>query len=127
MEREKTHIPPSRVRYEREHPIISFRLSKSLKESLEALQGDEESYTDVIKKLIENNKEYLEDIRKRKYEEGYNTGFKEAKKKYRIWYNCADCGTEQILLPNTRAHSDIIAHLKKDRWVCDECYKKYRK
>lgn len=88
------------------------------------MQEEGESYADVVKKLLEDHKEILEDIRKRKYDEGYKTGFDDAKKKYRVWYNCAACGKELPLMPETRVHTATIALLKSQKWVCNECYEK---
>ena len=53
--------PPSRERYEQEHPTISFRLDKETKQSLkEHLNGTGASYADFIKGALGKEKAMAE-------------------------------------------------------------------
>ncbi len=53
--------PPSRERYEQEHPTISFRLDKEIKQSLkEHLNGTGSSFADFIKGALGKEKAMVE-------------------------------------------------------------------
>ncbi|MEM4976981.1 MAG: hypothetical protein QXT64_06640, partial [Desulfurococcaceae archaeon] len=80
----KHYYPPSYYRYQKEHPAISIRLTKELKEMLDKVKGDM-SYSDVVKKLLTKD---LKEIYERAFDEGYKRAFNE----YAIWYYCVVCG-----------------------------------
>ena len=49
------HRPPSRIRYEKEHPTITVRLSKDLKEYLTSISAATgKSYSALVKEGLEN-------------------------------------------------------------------------
>jgi hypothetical protein len=54
----KRKYPPSYYRYRETHPAISVRLTKSLKEALDAYRGDL-SYAKAIRKLLEEKEDWL--------------------------------------------------------------------
>jgi len=77
----KRKYPPSYYRYRKTHPAISVRLTKSLKEALDAYRGDL-SYAKAIRKLLEEKEEVIkltaelkaevEEAKKRAKEEGFS-------------------------------------------------------
>jgi hypothetical protein len=79
----KRKYPPSYYRYRETHPAISVRLTKSLKEALDAYRGDL-SYARAIRKLLEEKEEVIklraeiEKAKKKAEEEGYLKGFSAA-------------------------------------------------
>jgi hypothetical protein len=79
----KRKYPPSYYRYRETHPAISVRLTKSLKEALDAYRGDL-SYAKAIRKLLEEKEDIIKlkaEIEKEKEEaeeKGYNEGFSAA-------------------------------------------------
>ncbi|MEM1547386.1 MAG: hypothetical protein QXE38_03725 [Candidatus Methanomethylicia archaeon] len=54
----KRHYPPSYYRYRESHPAISIRLSKDLKEALDAYRGNL-SYSEAIRKLLTEKAEII--------------------------------------------------------------------
>jgi len=57
------HIPPSRIRYEKANPVISVRLTASLKRILDEFKEKEGiSYADLVKRGLET---YAREIQKR--------------------------------------------------------------
>jgi hypothetical protein len=48
------HVPPSVIRYDKENPIVSVRLTRSLKESLDKIKEEEGlSYAELIAKALD--------------------------------------------------------------------------
>ena len=78
-----THKPPARVRYEKSHPTVSFRLSTDeyelLKQRLEDWGGI--SFAEFIKQSLGLIQPDIDEIKLASYEEGYN----QAKKEHQIW------------------------------------------
>jgi len=114
--------PPSRIRYETKHPTISVRVTKDLKEALDRFSQDVGglSYAQIIKEGLESAKE-LDKISKIQYELGYEEGFKDGKKKYRIAIPCSICGKEILLEPGSPIHKDAIKLLMAKGWAHGEC------
>ncbi len=55
--------PPSFYRYREANSTISVTLNKSLKETLEKIKGEGESWGQVIKRLVSNLEGVVEEIR----------------------------------------------------------------
>ena len=79
----KRKYPPSYYRYRETHPAISIRLTKSLKEALDAYRGDL-SYAKAIRKLLEEKEDIIKlkaEIEKEKEkaeDEGFSVGLSAA-------------------------------------------------
>jgi len=87
--------PPSRIRYEKEHPMVSLRLTKELKEIVDRIKKETgKSYSKIVKEALINlaelgkkiEEKYKEEIEKLKKEienarkKGREEGYKEALK-----------------------------------------------
>jgi predicted DNA-binding protein len=104
---------PSRVKYEKEHPTISVRVSQELKEVLEKIKGKTgNSYAEVIKAGLENAKELWEAA----FLEGQNTS--------RIWYYCDKCGEKIPIAPKRKSHKAVIEYMGQHRWGHTACHEK---
>jgi hypothetical protein len=117
----RTHVPPSRLRYEAAHPTVAVHcdletkarlialrdvaglsLGELVKQALELLERDVESARrDGFNKGLlegpragreEGRTAGLEEGRTAGLEEGRKAGFAEAVRSYRIAYPCASCG-----------------------------------
>ena len=76
--------PPSRLKYEREHPAISFRVSKEFFAQLQILRYQTgKSYSDFLKVGI--------GIMEPDIGEAWFRGFEDAKEDYCITYQCTGC------------------------------------
>jgi len=118
-----TRKPPARVRYEKSHPTISFRLSKDvyglLKQRLEDLGGV--SSADFVKDslgILQLKMPDIEEIKYRAYDEGYDR----AEKDYQIWYYCAECGERIDMGPNSESHKAMIDYMKENGWGHASCH-----
>lgn len=68
------HRPPSRIRYEKNNPIISVRLTRGLKDQLDKIK-EKKSYPQLIVEGLEKcTQTPTEEILKQKYNEGYRNG-----------------------------------------------------
>jgi len=86
---------PSRIKYERDHPTVSLRVTKELKDRLQAVKEAEgSSITDVLKVgagLSEVKVRKEKEVRAQAYDEGYNEGYKDAEELYKVTYLCKIC------------------------------------
>ena len=55
------------------------------------------------------------------YNRGYQIGYRDAKKKYRIWYFCDVCGGELEMLPNSNDHVSMMGYMKEKGWRHTKC------
>jgi hypothetical protein len=76
------------------------------------------SYSRFISYLLDKNRDHLKAL-KEEYIKGYN----QAKKKYRIFVECATCKEKILVLPNDIAHKKIKESLKKSGWGHAKCHK----
>lgn len=121
--RVKHYYPPSYYRYQREHPTISIRLTKDLKEMLDRVRG-EMSYSDIIRKILRGD---FREIHERAYGLGYDDGYNDAFREFAIWYYCVVCGKPIYVKANSNAHNAIIEYMREHGWGHVECHEKRRR
>lgn len=119
----KHYYPPSYYRYQREHPTVTVRLTKDLKEMLDKVKGNM-SYADIVRKILRND---FKEIYEKAYEEGYVEGYNDAFKDYAIWYYCVVCGKPIYVRPNSSSHKAIIEYMREHGWGHSECHEKRRR
>jgi len=110
------NVPPSRKRYEERNPMISVRLTKSLRQVLDDFRKEAAlSYPDIIKAGLkaaagewEASKEAWDD----------------AEHKYMIAIPCSVCGKPMIMKPGSDMHKAAIDLLRAKKWCHSECLKK---
>ena len=114
----RKHKPPSRIKYEQSHPVISTRISAQLHEQLkEYLASREESLADFIRESLGVQKPLIEEIEAT----AWNKGYDQAEEDYRIIYPCSKCGKGIEMLPGSSSHKAIIEYLKEWGWVHKNC------
>jgi len=96
MARRKRNKSPARDRYEKSHPVISFRVDRELYDRLKVVKKVEgRSMADILKAglgLIEVKIRAEEEMWQRGYNEGYEKGIEAAEKLYMVTYPCSNCG-----------------------------------
>ncbi|MEM3455277.1 MAG: hypothetical protein QXT72_01805 [Candidatus Micrarchaeia archaeon] len=147
----KHYYAPSYYKYQKEHPAITVRLTKELKEKLDSIKGDK-SYAQIVKKLIEKDfsdlyKNAFNDGSKEGYNkglnDGYNKGLKEGynkgydyglkegytkgKEEWAIWYYCDVCGEKMYMKPNDNDHEAMIGYMKEHGWGHVKCHEKRKR
>ena len=84
------HKPPSRIRYEQTHPVISIRVNKELYQKLkEVKEMGNKSFADILKEALGIQKRSTRGAYKRGYKAGYADGLKNPK--FSLG-NCSKCG-----------------------------------
>ena len=115
-----THKPPARVRYEKSHPTVSFRLSRDeyglLKQRLEDLGGV--SFAEFVKQSLGLIQPDIDEIKLASWEEGYD----KAEKEHQIWYFCAVCRERIDMSPNSDSHRAMIGFMKEHGWGHASCH-----
>lgn len=82
--------PPSRERYEEENPVVSFRVSRSVKEQLDALVDDlDMTKKDWFESVIQDSLDA--------YDDAYDDGFEAGKEAYAVSVPCAVCGDPVVV------------------------------
>ena len=96
MAKKRNRKPPSRERYEKENPVVSFRVPRKTKELLnESKERDGKSnayYLQVGLGVTGAEAKKEEEVREQAYGDGYEEGYAEAQRTYGVTYRCAVCG-----------------------------------
>ena len=89
----KVHKAPSRKRYEEDHPVVSFRVTRELKEKLEELQAmSGKSLGDILQEAV--------GLQAQSAQESFDQGNEIAEENYKIVYKCSVCGgNEEVFGP----------------------------
>ena len=118
------HKPPSRIRYEQSHPVLSCRLSKVdydlLKQRLEKLKI---SFATFVKDALGRLEIKMSDIEEAR-DEGYSQGYNQAKEEYQIWYYCYFCREQISIDPNSKSHKAILRYMHEHKWGHTSCHEK---
>ena len=119
------HKPPSRIRYEQSHPVLSCRLDKQTHDLLQKRLDDAGlSFAQFVKSQLGVLELKMPDIKKIE-KEAYQKGYAKAVNEYRIQIKCIQCGKPMTVLPNSNMHKGIIDHLE-GLWSHTNCQERYR-
>ena len=116
--------PPSRIRYELSHPIISCRVSREIYDRLvEAKEAEDKSFADILKiglgKQEVQSKEILE-AKTQGVDEGYKKGYAEAELRYKVNYKCSKCG-QAVEVTSENSKKAISGFMREKGWAHKEC------
>jgi len=115
--KKKTKKPPSRIRYEQSHPVVSARLDIDTSQKLkEILETDAKSFAQFLKEVIK--KAHI------KYNEAFQLGYNKGKQDWQIWYFCSICNDRIHIMPNRKSHQVLIKCMKENGWGHISCHKK---
>jgi len=123
-------IPPSKIRYERAHPLISFRSTIEEKEQIESMAETEgKSISQIVREMLLNGYIDFENTYNEALDLGGRVGRKtgriEGKSEWGIKIPCNICGKDDLFLfPNDECHKFIIEYLKKCGWGHVACHEK---
>lgn len=122
------HKPPSRIRYEQSHPVLSCRISKTdydlLKQRLGELGISFATFVKNALGVLELKLTDIEEARKEGYNQGYNKGYNKAQKDHQIWYYCYVCNERINMKPNDPDHKAMIEYMHGNRWRHAKCAKR---
>lgn len=123
-ETKKKRKPPSREKYEKEKPVVSFRVSKELYDRLQSIKKAEgKSTTEVLKVgagLIEVEVRKEKEIWDQAYEEGWGKAASDAEELYSISYSCSVCG-KKIVVTTDEEKRAIKKYMREHGWGHANC------
>lgn len=115
----KSHVSPSKEKYNRENPVVSVRVSRDLLAEIETVRAKGRSLGDVFRIGVGRQNaadRSLDSARK----EGYEQGYAAARARYRVTYRCAKCG-DLIEVIGEEAKSFAAAGFEQGRWGHTQC------
>lgn len=118
-------VPPSRTRYEKNNPTVSFRVHKDIFDRIQQTKNiGGNSFADIFMAglgKMEARVKKLEEARREGYNKGYQKGYTEATLKYRIACRCFICGQEEEVIHPSDKQS-ILQYFKG--WAHPECLRR---
>ncbi|UCH72481.1 MAG: hypothetical protein JSW62_02735 [Thermoplasmatales archaeon] len=127
------HKAPSRIKYEKNNPNWTVRLTLYLFEVLQDfLEKSGLSRRDFIAiALGEQEMDYEKACSDGfgegydfGYDHGHDDGYEKAKKEFRLWHFCYICRKSIDIQPNSDAHKAIIEFMDLTRWGHFNCHNK---
>ena len=121
----KRKVPPSRIKYENNHPTVTCRVSKEIYDRLtESKKVDGKSFADILKMglgIVEKQDKKLVETR----DKAYNKGYAEAGNRYTVTYPCATCGKD-MEVTSWKEKLAIKQFMKENGWGHKECHDKQK-
>lgn len=109
---------PSQIKYERENPVISFRLKQKEKARVEELaQKAGKSLPQFVKDALVEAENHSDAYRK-----GVIDGYVKGRNDFQIWYFCKICEKKINIRPDSDSHKAVIKYMKEVGWGHSECY-----
>lgn len=115
---------PSRVRYEQNHPTVSYRITKDLLDRLKAVREAEgKSITDVLRigvGLLEVKISKEREAKMQGHLKGFAEGYKKAESLYKVAYPCRVC--REILAITTPEEKEAAGtYMWQNGWGHADC------
>jgi len=118
---------PSRERYEKNKPVVSFRVPKEVYDKLQAVtKKTGMSRTDILKVglgLIKVKIRTEEEIRKEIYDDVLVEGHTLAVERFMVVYQCSECG-RPIELDSPEEKKAAAQYMTEHGWRHSECHKR---
>ncbi len=117
--------PPSRLKYEQNHPTVSCRVSKEIYDRLvEAKEVEGKSFSDILKIGLGKQEVQAKKVRESKkqgWDEGYKKAYADAAIRYKVIYHCNVCGKEmEVIHENEKKAVDQF--MLEHGWGHNECH-----
>ena len=113
----RKHKSPSRIRYEKTHPVVSFRVKDEWKNEFKTfLQEQNLSIGDFFRISYGKQKANYQEAHDQGFDEGFKIGYNEGKTEgyklgmndWAIWCYCWKCLKPIFIKPNSDAHKKMI-------------------
>jgi negative regulator of replication initiation len=119
--------PPARSRYEKTHPVISFRVDKELYDRLTVVKKKEgKSAADIMRiglGIVEVKIRSEQEIWQQAFDEGEESGIERAVAVHAVPYNCDICG-EEIIVTTDEEKRAIKRYMHEHGWGHKKCHER---
>jgi predicted DNA-binding protein len=104
----KKHMPPAKIKYDKAHPIVSFRANAELKQKLEEIKiKSGKSLADVLKEAVKLQATTVNDA--------WTRGYLSAQIHHGVAYKCYKCG--KVMEISTPGEQEAAAQYMQDhKW-----------
>ena len=124
MTKKEKNKSAARLRYEKSHPVISFRVNKELYDRLKTAKDVEGmSEADIVRiglGILEPIRKSEKEIWQKGFNAGEESGFERAGELYEVKYNCYFCG-EEMVVDTDEEKMAIKRYAREHRWSHAEC------
>ena len=109
----KKQPPPAKIKYDKNHPIISIRVSQELKKQLDEIKEmSGKSIGDILRETVV--------VQSKSVKNAWNHGHSLAKSKYGVRYKCSVCGGDMII--DTADEKKAVAKFMREAgWKHGSC------
>jgi hypothetical protein len=118
---EPRKVPPSKIKYLKKNPVVSFHLPAEMRDRLRVMATKDGVTVATYVKRILSGLAARDDDRGRAWQEGYDAGFRTARVQYAINYRCPVCGKPVTILPGSAHHKSIARNTQEEGWRHKEC------
>ena len=109
----KKQPPPSKIKYDKSHPIISIRVSQDLKKQLDEIKEmSDKSVGDILREAVGVQGASIKNVWKR--------GVSYGKGLYGVNYKCSVCGGN-ILLESADGKKAAAKYMREHGWKHGDC------
>ena len=109
----KKQPPPSKIKYDKSHPIISIRVSQDLKEQLDEIREmSGKSIGDILREAVGVQGVSIKNAWKR--------GVSQGKGLYGVNYKCSVCGGN-MLIESANAKKAAAIYMREHGWHHGDC------
>jgi len=112
----KKYPPPAKIKYDKSHPIVSFRVTPDLKKKLEDIKMmSDKNPADILKEAV--------GLQTKSIKNAYTKGYLMAQIKYTVTYRCSVCG-EVIEITTSKEKKEVAQYMKEQGWGHGKCVNK---
>ena len=113
----KRRVSPYRVRYERDNPTVSIRVSRELYDRLKAMREQNDiSLGDILRVGLE----VQEPVTRTANIRGYKLGYAEAEELYRVEYRCIVCNG-RLAIDDDASKKAAVGYMRQKGWGHSSC------
>ncbi len=112
----KKYQSPAKIKYDKSHPIVSFRTTPDLAKKLDEIQKmSDKNAADILKEAV--------GLQAPSTKDAYKKGYLIAQYTYLVTYKCSVCG-EVMEIHTPKEKKAVAQYMEKDNWGHNKCLNK---
>ena len=109
----KKKQPPSKIKYDKSHPVVSVRVTQTLFNQLKELKDlSGKSLGDILREALKQQTPSVKDA--------YERGCQDGKARWSVSYKCSVCGGN-IVVSSEDEKKDIAGYMREHGWHHADC------